>query len=433
MELGGIPAGPWVVAVSGGVDSMSLLHALLFGGRSPDELVAAHLDHAMRPGSRSDREWVGGVCRAWGVVLVGERLIRPPGSEDEARRARYAFLERVRRRFGATAILTAHHADDQAETVLFRMIRGTGIRGLQGIPRSRGVVHRPLLHRTRDELRAYAERHRVPFRTDPSNRDSRFVRNRIRHDLLPAMEVAVGADVRRGLRRLAHNARRAEAERAALEAVAFRSLVRTSGADRLEWPAEPVTDWPGPLRRRLLRSAAHRLGVILSEGSTRVGVQALTRLGPGQGVDLTGGLRLERAFSSWILQGVAPDVWDEVRIHGRTPRTGALQLGRRRFHFVWRPDGVGERSPPGSVLEVPADTPLSLRGWQAGDRIRFSYGSKSVSKLLAEHGVPAVDRPSTPVVVGPDGVVLWVPDTAVAGLIPPGTGSESCVLTLSPE
>src|SRR5690606_15955834 len=116
---------------------------------------ATHFDHAMRPGSGADAQWVAGLCRAWDVPLAAARAEDPPRSEAAARELRYAFLHAAAERFAAETLVTAHHADDQAETVLFRLARGTGLAGLAGIPERRGIIARPLLAFTRGELAAY--------------------------------------------------------------------------------------------------------------------------------------------------------------------------------------------------------------------------------------------------------------------------------------
>ncbi|HEU0013426.1 MAG TPA: tRNA lysidine(34) synthetase TilS, partial [Longimicrobium sp.] len=194
-----------LVAVSGGCDSVALLHLLRFGaGPGGPRMLAAHFDHAMRPGSDADARWVAGLCRGWEVPLHAARAETAPATEAEAREARYAFLLRAKEAAGATHVATAHHADDQAETVLFRVLRGTGVAGLAGIPArdGRGIV-RPLLPFWRNEVRAYARIHRLRWRTDPTNALLDPARNRIRHELLPLAEAHVAAGARRSLVRLA--------------------------------------------------------------------------------------------------------------------------------------------------------------------------------------------------------------------------------------
>ncbi len=171
-----------IVGLSGGVDSTVLLHLLRFSsGLEGLNLVASHFDHRMRPDSADDLQWVRGLCRAWGVELRTKAADHPPTSEDEAREQRYSFLLHMMSEEKAALIATGHHADDQVETVLFRILRGTGLRGLAGIPASRspGLV-RPLLPFSRRDLLAYARENRVPYRTDPSNLDTKYSRNFLR-------------------------------------------------------------------------------------------------------------------------------------------------------------------------------------------------------------------------------------------------------------
>ena len=122
-SVGATPGDAWVVAVSGGLDSVVLLHLLRFAAPDGVRLIAAHFDHAMRPESADDARWVHGLARAWGVDACESRAQAAITSEAEAREVRYAYLETVRVESGARLVLTAHHADDQAETVLFRALR----------------------------------------------------------------------------------------------------------------------------------------------------------------------------------------------------------------------------------------------------------------------------------------------------------------------
>jgi tRNA(Ile)-lysidine synthase TilS/MesJ len=147
---------------------------------------------------------VRGLCRGWGVALHEGRAAAPLRGEAAAREARYAFLRRVRELTGATHLATAHHADDQAETVLFRVLRGTGIDGLAGIPAADGDgTVRPLLGFTRDEVGRYARRAGLRWREDPTNALADAARNRIRLELLPRIERTVAPGARRALARLA--------------------------------------------------------------------------------------------------------------------------------------------------------------------------------------------------------------------------------------
>jgi tRNA(Ile)-lysidine synthase len=423
------------------MDSMALLRDLRFRLRGVDrprgagDLLVAHVDHGMRPGSGADARWLAGVCRAWGLAFVSHRPTSTPRTEEEARVVRYAFLEAVRSDAGAVAILTAHHADDQAETVLFRILRGTGVAGLRGIPARRGVIHRPMLHLSRGQIETYVRRHGVPYRTDPTNELLSYTRNRIRHEVIPVLEARVSPGLRRSLVRLARNARRAEAEREALEGVAFGALIRSPHPGRREWPVEPVAGWPEALRRRLLRTAARELGVSISSASTAVGVEGMASLRPGQGVDLSGGLRLSRGPATWILVRNSAGVWEEVRLDRGESSQGGLRLGDRRFRYEWGPGppGAVEEDPTATTLALPGDQAFRLRGWRRGDRIRMSYGSKPVAKLLAERGVAAEDRPCTPVLEGADGSVLWVPGAAVAEGRPACSGRETFLLRCVPE
>src|SRR4051812_7461857 len=170
--LGVEPGAHLLAAVSGGADSVVLLHLLRFVAEGMGMTVsAAHFDHAMRPDSGADAQWVAGLCAAWDVPLVVGRADGTLRSEGEARDARYAFLEAARAGAGADWIATAHHADDQAETVLFRVLRGTGVAGLAGIApvdAARRLV-RPLLPFRRAELRRYARSHGLRWREDSTN------------------------------------------------------------------------------------------------------------------------------------------------------------------------------------------------------------------------------------------------------------------------
>lgn len=185
-----VKPGTYVVAVSGGVDSMVLLDILAkqVAARGPAEdklrLVVAHYDHGIRPDSQEDRLLVQSAAQHYGLPFVYEEgKLGVGASEAEARRARYDFLERVRLASGARAIITAHHEDDVLETAILNLLRGTGRKGLTSLA-SRPHILRPLLRYSRRQIAAYAQENGIQWREDSTNTDERYARNYIRHRLL---------------------------------------------------------------------------------------------------------------------------------------------------------------------------------------------------------------------------------------------------------
>lgn len=178
-----VKPGTYVVAVSGGVDSMVLLDLLQ---RQPGlKLVVAHFDHGIRQYSYMDRELVRTAAKQHRLPFVyHEGRLGPDASEDVARKARYDFLHAVRNASGAQAIITAHHHDDALETAIINLMRGTGRKGLSSL-HANELVHRPLLHIPKHVLRAYAQDQGLVWREDSTNQDTRYLRNHVRHNILP--------------------------------------------------------------------------------------------------------------------------------------------------------------------------------------------------------------------------------------------------------
>ena len=203
-----------IIAVSGGPDSMALLHILWeLRDRLGLTLEVAGIDHGLRPAAAEELELVRARAEALGLPFIGlavdvARHRRGAGLQDAARRARLGALATLAAEHGARRVALGHQADDQAETVLFRIVRGTGLAGLQGIPYRREPFVRPLLDLTRAEILRYLRRRSIPFVADPSNANLRFARARIRHRHLPALAEenprvaeALVALARRGARR----------------------------------------------------------------------------------------------------------------------------------------------------------------------------------------------------------------------------------------
>ncbi len=176
-----LPAGRYIVAVSGGVDSVVLLDILR--QQSDLELIIAHFDHGIRSDSKQDRLLVEQLAKRYGLTFrYKEAKLGPHTSEDTARQARYAFLRSVMRERQAAAIVTAHHLDDSIETAIINLLRGTNRRGLSSL-RSTVTIKRPLLNSSKAELLDYAKNHNLSWREDITNSDEIFLRNKIRNQL----------------------------------------------------------------------------------------------------------------------------------------------------------------------------------------------------------------------------------------------------------
>jgi tRNA(Ile)-lysidine synthase len=202
---------PLVVGVSGGADSVALTDVLAsLRRRHGFQLVAAHLDHGLRAGSGDDAAFCHALCASLGVPFRGgsapvrERAAREKGGlEEAARHERYSFLRRVKDDEGAAWIAVAHTQDDQAETLLLRLLRGAGASGLAGMRHRSGDLARPLLGVSRASVLDYLRARGLAWREDPSNADPGHLRNRVRHELLPYLEQRFNPRVREALARTA--------------------------------------------------------------------------------------------------------------------------------------------------------------------------------------------------------------------------------------
>ena len=249
-----------VLAVSGGADSTALLHGaarLVADGEMQWSLTVAHLDHALRDRSSSDAAHVEQAAASLGLAFRTKRidvaeLARDEGRslEDAGRQARYRFLEELAEASGRgeAVIATAHTADDLAETVLLRIVRGSGLRGLRGIPARRGRIARPLLGERRSFLREMLGVAGIDYLDDPTNLDPAHAeRNRIRAEVLPALE-RINPRVVDALLRLATNAAADDDE---LDALATAEMARRNGADGIDWREPPSR----AIGRRVMRLA----------------------------------------------------------------------------------------------------------------------------------------------------------------------------------
>lgn len=261
-----------LAAVSGGADSVALLRALAaIRPAGPGRLVVAHFNHRLREAAAdADAAFVAKLAGELGLpcdVGSADAAVAPThrdqtGIEESARNARYEFLKAAAGRYGARYVATAHTADDQAETVLHRIVRGTGLSGLSGMRRARPLMHgvsliRPLLGVRRAELLNYLWRLGQQFCDDATNQDLGFTRNRLRHELLPRLAAEYNSQVSDALLRLARLAGEAQAVIAALVDELLRGCVRNE-ADRIVFDCGLLANQPRYVVRESLLAAWRR-------------------------------------------------------------------------------------------------------------------------------------------------------------------------------
>lgn len=402
-----------LIALSGGGDSVALLHLLedLRIERSLD-LFAAHFDHGLRSGSSAEASRVQRMAARLNIPCTVERARGLTGGQNAYRRARYAFLEAEADRVQADRIALGHQLDDHVETVLLRLIRGTGLRGLRGIPKRRARFVRPLLGFTRGALRAELERRGVDWIEDESNRDARYSRARVRHAALPALREAGGAEFEGAITRLAADATLSDRALDARAGDLIRQCCRANvaGAAGAQIARSGVADYDRAVLARMLRKLAREQGFWLSRGGTRMGVEFIKRGRSGGSVDLAGGLRLSREYDGFRLDPPEPALRDcEVSIRSVDGGRGEAELGGCRYQVVWGTDPAAGVSTWTVELEASAlGFPLRLRAPRPGDRIRGAAGSRKLKKLLNERRVPRSQRGRVPVLACADGRVLWV-------------------------
>jgi tRNA(Ile)-lysidine synthase len=423
-------AGTILVALSGGLDSVALLHLLRFGGFGID-VRAAHFDHRMRPGSEGDAAWVRGLCHAWGVPCIIGAARHALRSEAHARDARYAFLDDAARSAGADLILTAHHANDQAETVLFRLARGTGLAGLAGIPVRRGRILRPLLPFTRAELEEYARAARLGWREDPTNADVGFARNRIRHRVLPGLESTSPGATGRIASLAARAAESEQAWRNVIEDVVHRVVTTRSGGS-VELARDLLLGYHPHVRARVIRHLAGGFGAVPDRSATAAIMRFVDHGGSGTGIAIADTVRIEREFDTVRLLRVAETAPDDEAVSlDDGGGTGRLSLAGHAFDVAWGMTEAAE-AVEGAVALDPESLrfPLMLRGWRPGDRIRLPYGSKKLKKLFQERRVGRAARARVPVLVDAAGTVLWVMGIGRAASAPLPRGQRVFTITV---
>lgn len=428
-----------VVGVSGGADSVALLavlRELAARSRCAYRLTVAHLNHRLRDDAEADELFVAQLARRWGIPCViarrdvGAEARRTSQSiEQTARTLRYEFLRSAARDARAGYVAVGHHADDNVETILYRIVRGTHLRGLAGIPESRplgeGVtLVRPLLSSRRSEIEDFCTRSNLAWRTDPTNTDTAYRRNFIRHELLPLLREKLNPRTDEALLRLGAAGGKAEA---VLRELGDAALARAAGEQddrRIVLDPEVMRAEKPVIRAYALRAAMERLGAPLRMiGAERLAETArLAEAGPPAAVTLPGGFAVRRETGRIVVEksedpraaAGGDDAVVAMQCPGRTVLPDGRAVSCRLEPF--EPDAFAEhcRNHPPGVELLDADRlggALTIRSRLQGDAFRplGASGRQSVGDFLTNLKLPRSRRERVLCICDESGIVYLAP------------------------
>lgn len=387
-----------LVALSGGPDSMYLLCLLkAYREKVPFDLRAAHLHHGLRETADRDQAFVEALCREWAVPIVVERADvtayarkNKLGTEEAGRILRYDFFRRHKAPGGLIAL--AHHLDDQAETMLLRLFRGTGLRGMEGMKVLEGDLFRPLLSLTKEEIVAALDEKHIPYVVDETNLEPTYSRNRVRLNIIPEAE-AINPGFRRAMANFRTMVEEDEGYLSREAEKIYGSLARESSLG-VSIDVE-IFDLPDALRRRVFRMAIESIrGHVKNIGYEHIlAVDGLKEAQTGKGVDLPG-LRVARSYDKIIF---SPPPAGTEPIDAVSLIDGEAEFMGHRFYL-----GEGE-----DFIYVKDPSRVKIRTRRPGDVIGLKVGRKKLKDVFIDAKINRELRDSWPVVVEGD-EVIWV-------------------------
>lgn len=383
-----------LVAVSGGVDSVVLLDRVI---RTGMEVGIAHVHHGLRPESDEEYRFVQRLAASYEVPFHGKRLTFPDGgSQASYRTGRYAFFEQVMREFGYTQLMTAHHADDQLETVLIQLQRN--VIEVTGIPERRpfagGELVRPLLSEPKRELVAYAKRYGLEWREDASNATTDYLRNQLRHQIVPRL-LASQPDLVRVVSETARHQRDSWQDR-------YRQMeVWLEGNVQFEMKAFHVESKDlgrlNPIERYTVgRLLSKRYGVEVGTALERL----LTSTQGSAHFDLEGPWNLRKQDGLLSLQSNDSAVLSPNK-QVVTTLPARVTFGKTLFSLDV------EHGTDGIPLEA-VELPFVIRSVETGDVMKLSVGTKKVARIFIDAKIPREKRPFVPLIVDATGRIIAI-------------------------
>ena len=385
LDLSAVQPGDTVIcAVSGGADSMALLFAMYLKQQELGiQLEAVHFNHRLRgEESDGDETFVRAFCDGFHLPLhVGSEQVQPgkKGLEAAARDARYRYFATL-----PGKIATAHTADDNAETMLMHLVRGTGLKGLGGIAPRNGNLIRPMLNVTRQQVLTFLEEYHVDYRTDSSNETDDFLRNRLRHHVMPLL--------------MAENPRLAENLSATAQRLRLDEAALAERADFEELPeVTQLRQLPPAIRSRMLEQFLKKNGVKEPEAEHIALAQSLVFSDkPSARGNFPGGVTIIREYDR--LRRLPEETALSTQV---LPADGVVELENFRL-TVSNADHMENTT---HIFTVQPQGEIVVRSRQSGDTMRLSGGTKSLKKLFADRKIPSYQRLQIPVLADDLGVI----------------------------
>lgn len=429
-----------VAAVSGGPDSVYLLRKML-SSEGGNRVTVGHVNHGVRgEDSAKDLLLVDQACRSLGIELKvlnldgemnpGGRARKPgplpTGFENRARGARYRFLTDLSEKIGAEKISLAHTADDQVETVLMRVFEGAGIAGLKGIPREvESGIERPILHVWKEDILKYLKKHKIKYRIDRSNFDTRYERNWIRIVLVPLLVKRYGKAVKKRLFILGERFRELDDY---IDAEARRWIRRHAAA--CTFRRKSYSALPAALRMKILqRICFDRLGLAPNERLLRSMDGNLRNGGPSSGVNAGKGWKLLNRYEEAVFVPLESRIPPGPRDGGAFVRETRGKVTPAQARRIAARGGA-------EVFDAAAiRLPLMIRPLRAGDRIRpFGLDTeKKVKEILIDRKIPRDERWGRPVLCDAEGAILWIPGVLRSAHAPVTPSTRETVLLRVPS
>ncbi len=427
------PGDKIVVGVSGGADSIALLHVLQQISKTKKySLVVAHINHMARgEDSYCDAEFVKGVAEKLGLsfylkeIDVGkERFQLKQSFQEAARLIRYQFLDEILEIVGGNKIALGHSADDQVETILMNIIRGTGLKGLTGIPQVRSNIIRPFLEINRVELESYLEENRISFRNDSSNNNRKYLRNRVRHDLIPHLE-SFNPGFKKNLQEMSGIVREDDGLLSQMTRDIFKQsiLIQEENEKQFSWNIGDFLSNPVALRHRLVRETFYQItGDMLgiSAHHVREVVNLFESPKAGKTLNIPRGIKVTCSYDSVFFEQLVENARKDASGNKTFSKSilipGFTELTDDQFRvqtqILEEKREFSSLNPNMQAFLDLEKTGLSIKArfFRAGDRFRplGMLGNKKLKSFFIDNKIPKFIRSRIPILTNDKDDIIWV-------------------------